>query len=150
VNIHSTLSSSRGHIKETAYQDNSDASRRKKLRLTARPRCLVDQTLHRPAEHHVWLPGHDPLYIIARCQPDTFPPHGNRSPTAANIAGEGPVTLQLTSATEPQLTPQPLYNIWDIHKRCYMCVTVTVITSNPTVIPTEDSGLIRCDAVLLG
>jgi hypothetical protein len=42
-NIHSTLSSSTEHIKTT---------RRKKLRPTARPRCLVDRALHRPAEHH--------------------------------------------------------------------------------------------------
>jgi len=52
--FHSTLSSTKQHFKTT-----QGTSRRKKLCSTARPRCLVDRALYRPAEHHARMAGHD-------------------------------------------------------------------------------------------
>ena len=55
------------------------------------------------------------------------------SPTTANIAREGPVTYTTNLGKWHTIHTTATVQLWDVHKCCYMCFTVGVITNNPTV-----------------
>ena len=106
-------------VKYRAHQESS--TRRKRLRLTARPRCLVDRALHHSAEHHAWLSSHDASWTWHYTPRLSTLPSGTQpstSSTAATAIHHGPTTSQLRI----QCTSSPAAD------RTPLCHTVTLFS----------------------
>ena len=80
-------------------------------------------------------------WAVSRPPSDTSSPTADRTPrhtvaqlsTTANIAGEGPMTYMTTLGNWAKIHTTATVRLWDVNKCCYMCLTVGIITNNPTV-----------------
>jgi len=125
-----------------------DQARRKELRPTARARCLVDRVQHRLTDHSTQRHPHQPLQLSMDNRPFSHVSSVTSSLAAdqtslrhpaAGLSACGPHCWGRPSNihNQPRQLSRNLHyaTVYELrhNKYCYMCVNVTVITSNPTV-----------------